>query len=211
MKIAILFYGRLNKFREHKDNILNAVGNDNDIDIFLSCSNEPDNIVAEFIDLYKPVDVLNQSIILPITLLQAIENKNRKNGIINNIILHFMNKSNVFKLLLNYINKTGIKYDIVISLRLDLLLDDKFNFSNFINNNNFIYIPEGNDWEGGINDQIAYGNIEAMKKYMFIFNNMIYLLNNKNNVIHPERLTRENIYHNNLNMIRFNLKYTIDK
>jgi hypothetical protein len=211
MKIAILFYGRLNKFREHKDNILNAVGNDNDIDIFLSCSNESDNIVAEFIDLYNPVDVLNQRVILPITLLQAIENKNRKNGIINNIILHFMNKSNVFKLLLNHINKTGIKYDIVISLRLDLLLYDKFNFSNFINNNNFIYIPEGNDWEGGINDQIAYGNIEAMRKYMFIFNNMIFLLNNKNNLIHPETLVRENIYHNNLNMIRFNLKYTIDK
>lgn len=50
-----------------------------------------------------------------------------------------------------------------------------------------------------------------MQKYMCVFNNMIYLLNNKNNVIHPERIVRENIYYNNLNMMRFNLNYIIDK
>ena len=210
MKIAILFYGRLNKFKEHKDNLLNAVGNDNcdDIDIFLSCSNEPDNIVSEFIELYKPKAILNQNIILYQSMLNSLENKYRRDGCTKNIILHFMNKLNVFKLLINYINKTNNKYDIIISLRLDLLIQDKFNF---INNNNFIYIPEGNDWEGGINDQIAYGNLEVMQKYMCVFNNMIYLLNNKNNVIHPERIIRENIYYNNLIMMRFNLNYIIDK
>ena len=222
MKIALLFYGRLNKFKEHKDNLLNAIGTHNDIDIFLSCSNEPDNIVSEFIELYKPKAILNETVILSSNIIINLEDKyiskfkyisklgKNPKGYTNNMILHFMNKLNVIKLLLNYICTTNNKYDIVISLRLELLLFNNFNFDNYINNDEYIYIPNCYDFDG-VNDQIAYGNLEAMKKYMSIFNNMIYILNIRNNLLHPETLIKENIELNNLKIIRFNLNYILDK
>ena len=46
---------------------------------------------------------------------------------------------------------------------------------------------------------------------MSIFNNMIYILNIRNNLLHPETLIKENIKLNNLNIIRFNLNYILDK
>jgi hypothetical protein len=208
MKIAILFYGRLNKFREHKDNLLNSLGRDNEVDIFLSCSNEPDNIFEQFVDLYKPKAALNQNIVLSPIFLQLLENRYKRGGNTNNVILHFINKLNLIKLLSNYIDKTKIKYDIVISLRFELLLYNNFNFDNHINNSDYIYIPDCNNYDG-VNDQIAYGNFEAMKKYMSLFNNIIYIIKNKNNLMHPETLVRENIDYYNLKIIRFNLNYVI--
>jgi hypothetical protein len=83
---------------------------------------------------------LNQNIVLSSILIKLLENKyalrfgNNPKGYTNNMILHFINKKNVIKLLLNYINKTNVKYDIIMSLRFELLVHDKFDFSYFINN-----------------------------------------------------------------------------
>jgi hypothetical protein len=43
MKIAILVYGRLNKCDLHYDNIINSIGNKNDIDFYMSSDNSDQN------------------------------------------------------------------------------------------------------------------------------------------------------------------------
>ena len=120
------------------------------------------------------------------------------------MICHFINKQRVFELL----EKHNETYDIVVSLRIDIVFKNKFDFSNIVENT--IYIPDNYDW-GGINDQVAYGNMEVMKKYNYIFKNIIYLLDNKLSIVHPETLTLANIIFNKLKINRFKLSYFIER
>jgi hypothetical protein len=79
---------------------------------------------------------------------------------------------------------------------------------------NTIYIPYGNDYADygkfdRINDQIAYGNVDAMKKYNYI--NPVDLLEKQLSIPHPESLNFANIIFNNLQVERFDLKYYLDR
>ena len=120
---------------------------------------------------------------------------------------HFINKNRVFLLLEEYINKTSIHYDVVISLRIDLVFQNSFDFNNLLDNT--IYIPAGNDWLDGINDQLAYGKIDVMKKYNSI--NPVNLLEQKLTVPHPESLNLANINFHKLEIKRVNLNHIIDR
>ncbi len=84
----------------------------------------------------------------------------------------------------------------------------KFNFSEL--KANTIYIPEGCDYVvNGINDQIAYGKVEVMKKYNGI--NPVLLLEQRLSIPHPESLTYANIKYHNLNIQRFPFHYVINR
>ena len=63
----------------------------------------------------------------------------------------------------------------------------------------------------GINDRLAIGDFESMKKYMYIFDNCIHLLENNLSFPHPESLTLGNIQYNNLNIERFDLFHEIQR
>jgi hypothetical protein len=72
--------------------------------------------------------------------------------------------------------------------------------------NNTIYIPFGYDYiNNAINDQIAYGKIDVMKKYNSI--NAVDLLERKLSIVHPESLNYANIHFHKLNIIRPLIKY----
>ena len=76
--------------------------------------------------------------------------------------------------------------------------------------NNVIYIPKDYDWVvNGLNDQIAYGKIDVMKKYNSI--NIVELLENNLSIPHPESLNFANIKLNNIIVERVNLIYKLDK
>jgi hypothetical protein len=209
MRIAVLIYGRLNKCAEHYNNILNSIGN-HDIDFFLSSDNSSENLLNEFIHLYKPICYTNEII----NHNYNINNyPNRRPEMIYEVcekmIRHFINKSRVFLLLENYIN-TGIHYDCVVSLRIDCVFQNNFVFDNL--EDNTIYIPNCYDYvHNGINDQIAYGKINTMKKYNSIINNMIYLLDNNLSIFHPESLNYSNIQYNKLTIERVNILYYLEK
>jgi hypothetical protein len=85
--------------------------------------------------------------------------------------------------------------------------------NNFIFNNledNTIYIPYNYDYvDNGINDQVAYGNIDVMKKYNSI--NPLDLLEKKLSIPHPESLNYANIIFHKLQIERVNIKYNLDK
>jgi hypothetical protein len=107
-----------------------------------------------------------------------------------------------------YIRSTDVQYDIVISLRIDCVFHNNFVFNKL--EENTIYIPSGRDYvDKGINDQIAYGNVDVMRKYNSI--NIVNLLEQKLSIPHSENLNYANIHLNNLKIERFNLGYYLHR
>jgi len=121
---------------------------------------------------------------------------------------HFINKNRVLVLLEEHIKACNIQYDCVVSLRLDCVFQTGFVFDNL--EDNTIYIPAGYDHVAkAVNDQIAYGKIDVMKKYNSI--NPVDLLEKKLSIPHPESLNLANILFNKLEIQRPSIKYSLYK
>jgi hypothetical protein len=205
MHISVLVYGRLNNCVKHYDNIMESLGKYNDIDFFLSSDNSNELLLNDFITLYKPKLYNNNPIHYDYDLGKY---PIRYETNINNMTRHFINKNRVLHLFDEYINKNNIQYDCVVSLRIDCIFKNIFNFDNL--ENNTIYIPSGFDYvENGINDQVAYGKVDVMKKYNSI--NPIDLLEKNLSISHPESLNYANILFHKLNIKRPNIEYYLDR
>ena len=74
----------------------------------------------------------------------------------------YFHKYRCFRLLEAYQQKYGIKFNCVILFRADVNSQEEFVIKR--PEEETLYIPEGKDYYG-LNDQIAYGNYESMKKY----------------------------------------------
>jgi hypothetical protein len=210
MRIAVLVYGRLNKCVEQYDNIIQSLGENNDIDFFLSSDNSSDVLLNDFIRLYKPILYNNDPVKYDYDLNNYPGKRIETN--IHNMTCHFINKNRVFLLLEEHISKNNIHYDCALSLRVDCIIKNKFIFDSF--EDNTIYIPSGYDHVEydlceRINDQIAYGKVDVMKKYNSI--NPVDLLDKKLSIPHPESLVYANIHYHKLNVVRTNLDYCLDE
>ncbi len=200
MHIAVLIFGRLYKCIEHYNNVIQHLGQDNQIDFFLSSDNSPE--INEFIELYKPKAYDNSTITYDYDLNKYPGKHSVTN--IHNMTCHFINKNRVFALFQEYKSN----YDCVVSLRIDCLFQSKFDFSKL--EENTIYIPEGADWvDKGLNDQIAYGKVDVMEKYNSI--DPVYLLENKLSIPHPESLNYANVHLHKLNIERPIIKYYLHR
>ena len=206
MHIAVLVYGRLNKCVEHYDNIIESIGKHNEIDFFLSSDNSSESLLSDFIHLYKPILYNNEPVHYDYDLGKYPGKRYETN--IHNMTCHFINKNRVFLLLEEHTNKNNIHYDCAISLRVDCVIKNNFTLNNL--EDNTIYIPFGYDWiENAVNDQIAYGKVDVMKKYNYI--DPVDLLERNLSIPHPETLTYANIIFYKLQIERVNMKYNLDK
>ena len=208
MHIALLLYGRIEKFKDNYDRILDVIGKNNTVDIFYSSDYEPPQKIAEFIELYKPVKIVNERIIHANIIskypnLFDYQNNNR----FYSFECQYINKMRVFMLLDEYLKETNITYDLVICTRMDLEFCSVI--PTIIPKENTIYIPLESDFEGGINDQFALGTVEVMRKYCNLYKNLIYLLENKLSIAHPENLTKANLVYNNIIIKRFSLMFFV--
>lgn len=172
MKIAILFSGRIFRFGNHYNNIMENIVQGHDADFFLSHSPELDEDLDAFCEIYNPVAVCND----PIPDFDFTQYPTFPEICMNrrNYICMLYNRKRVFNLLEEYIKKTGIYYDYIISYRLDLFAYNKIDYNI---QSNILYIPEGSD-HLGINDQVAYGTYESMKVYMNAFDNIDNIMKN---------------------------------
>lgn len=208
MRIAILVYGRLNKCVEHYKNTVESIGEEHEVDFFVSSDNSEESVLNDFISLYKPVLYDNTKIIPNTDMCNYLKNCRNKRAETNmhNMICHFTNKKRVFNLL----EQSKKTYDVIISLRIDLIFYNKFNF--VTPDINTIYIPNCCDYvNNGINDQIAYGSMEVMEKYNNLISNILYLCSNNLSIPHPESLHYANLKFHKINIGRFNLSYIINR
>ena len=138
MRIAVLIFGRLNKCAEHYDNIVEKLGKYHTIDFYASSDNSLESIVNTFISLYKPIAYDNS----PVQYDYDLGKYPTREGvvtIIHNMTCHFINKNRVWKLFENYMHANNISYDVAVSMRLDLVFNNAFNFEHLLPNT--IYIP----------------------------------------------------------------------
>lgn len=199
MHFAVLIFGRLNKCIEHYQNITESIGLEHTLDFFLSSDDSPDFLLQEFIELYKPISYINDKIVHEYKFENyPTQVEASKNG---NMTRHYINKSRVFQLFEKYVTNNSVKYDAIIALRLDIVFHNKFTFSLHLEDNT-IYIPSDHD-NYGLNDRVAYGNIDVMRKYMNIIHNVYYLLNIKKCNRHSECLTLANVIYHRINICRF--------
>jgi hypothetical protein len=205
MRIAVLVFGRLNRCAEHYENIMESLG-DNDIDFFVSSDNAPENILEDFIYFYNPKLYNNKPISYNYDLSKYPGRRYETR--IDIMTRHFINKNRVLGLLEEYIDKTKVKYDCVLSLRVDCVFKDYFFFDSI--QENTVYIPYGFDWvENGINDQLAYGKIDVMRKYNSI--NPLELLEKGLSIPHPESLNCANINFHKLLVERPDIDYYLER
>jgi hypothetical protein len=207
MRIAILIYGRLNDFSINYKYIMYALSNYDSVDFFCSSDNSDESHLYEFIDICKPIDYINDKISTD-EFKYFYDFPKHPSTNIDNMICHFINKNRVYNLLFKYIEANNKHYDIIMYLRADLKIYEKFNFEHPKDNN--IYIPLGADF-GGINDQIAYGNLDVMKIYAYLIFKCELLISNHLTLVHPETLTLANLIYNKLTINRFSLVYHIQK
>lgn len=190
LNIAVLVYGRIKKVNDSYSYITNSLKKNKNIDFFLSSDNADSNDLNSFIEKYNPkaFDNTPKNTDYERKKLSAYPKSHETN--LSNMLKHFMNKLKVFTLFEEYYIKNNITYDVVLAIRCDIYDISEFNFDNIIYNN--IYIPIIFNY-ADMNDQIAYGNIAVMKKYMSIYNYLDNLIIEKNCNIHPETLTLYNL------------------
>ena len=208
MRIALLFYGRISSFREQYSKIFDVIGRENTVDIFSSSDYEPSERIAEFRKLYNPVKSVHKRIIHDHYQYKYPRyDRDMRYDFNYSNECHFINQMRVYMLLDEHMKNTNIHYDMVICTRFDL------NYFSIIPKglpgNNTVYIPFDSDYEGGINDHFAMGSVEVMRKYCYLYKNLVFLIQNRLSPPHAENLNKANIIYNNLNLARFPLVYKI--
>lgn len=200
MKVAIFFSGRVKGFvKSH----LKSFKEKYSADFYTSCGSHResfDEFVKEFIE--EPEKRSNYSEVkIPkefYNFRKATETK------IENCSSMFFHNQNCIKLIKN----SGVKYDIIIKYRADITSDsilDIYQLSPI--EENTIYVPEGNDF-GGINDQIAYGDLSSMEKYCNIFQNIPKICNDGHR-FHPETLVFRNLEMEKVNVARVKYSWSL--
>ena len=113
----------------------------------------------------------------------------------------YYHNKRAFDLILNYQKTHSVQFDLVLKFRADIKYTQPLHF--YIPLKDRLYIPEGNDYEEGINAYIAYGDLESMKKYSYMVD-CIESIIKTNYMFHSENMLK--VYLDivcKMNIIRF--------
>jgi hypothetical protein len=208
MKIAILFSGRIAKFDVHYENIINNIVQSHDADFFLSRApdlpNETDEQVEEFKELYCPKAVQNTAHTFSTDYSGLVLHPQTN---MHNFMSMWFNRRRVFQMMMDYANETNTIYDMVISLRLDSLNEEPLDYGRMVLAENTVYVPENYDW-GGLNDQMAIGNVSSMAIYMMLFDD-IWNLMRRQPAFGPETILLAHLLNNSIHISRFPFQYKL--
>lgn len=100
-----------------------------------------------------------------------------------------------------------LKPDIVIKFRSDVI--PSMEFPDIIPEPNTVYHPSCNIYSG-INDQVALGDFESMRKYCDLYNHLEEYVRSKQCNFHPETLLLHHLRTVGLNIKTFNFNYSLD-
>ena len=209
MKIAILFSGRIDTTIEQYNNIMNNLAQSNDVDFFISHSKTDENIIQDFVNLYKPKKIIeSDESYFDCSMYKSLSEKAK-----HHTMCMYLNRKKVCNLLKEYINENNINYDIIISGRCDLVFNERLNINSLMNhiNNNELCIPNPQCDYTGINDQFAIGNYKTITTYLQIYDSLFKILETDSLLFHAEQLLARYLKLENENIYRFNISYFIKR
>jgi hypothetical protein len=208
MKIAILFSGRITADMQQYENVMGLI-NSNEADIFICYQkNSNPEVVKSLISLYRPKKITeNDEIVFPVDKYQPFYG-----AVPYNVVCMQKARYIMKSLFQEYVEETKTEYDIVISTRMDNFYNTfpKWDELLPVIRDNHLCIPEGNDWGGGVNDQIAVGNYHTISLYLSIYDSLFHLLES-GVIMHPETLLLHYLQSYDQNITRFPLSYFINR
>jgi hypothetical protein len=99
----------------------------------------------------------------------------------------------------------GIKYDVIFWLRGDLVLGEPFTEWHLEQAQGRILVPFGNDYHGGINDQLCLGDPDSMTK---LCDQLLFVDEYMQEIdMHPERMMYHHLVKQKINMAKFSYTY----
>lgn len=206
MKIAIVFTGRIYKYEEHYENIMNNLVQGNDVDFFVSHSPELQENINHFKELYKPKLFIDD----PFIYIDCEKYPKSSTTNRHSCLCMYYNRYRIGKQLQYYINANHVNYDLIISSRTDIFFHKKLDLNLLIamSFDSIVCIPNEEFDYGGINDQFAAGTILCMNTYFNLYEKIITLCEN-GCIFHPESLLKVYLDSEGIKIFRFYLPYKI--
>jgi hypothetical protein len=125
----------------------------------------------------------------------------------------FWGTKEVNRLKSEYEKENNFKYDIVFKTRFDEIyfteLNPKEILNIIINNNRYIYIPKGTYTDGGVNDQIAFGNSENMDIYAQMYDMFNTYFELDKYISHTEYMLKFHLQKQNVQVLNSDLMFRI--
>jgi len=178
MRIAVLLAGRIRSWKIHYPLFQSHLIQGHDCDIFLSHSQELEEDLEGFKDLYHPVAVRNDLADFDPHLTKMMRRKfpslfSSWKDYLDRMCRFLVNKHRVYRLLLDHVGKNPkIHYDFVVMYRTEICPQKKVPWDLLLtharDHPHSLYIPSGDDY-GGINDRMAIGSVRAMRYYCQLF------------------------------------------
>ena len=210
-KVAVLFSGRIKGYT-HAQPSLEALQKKYDATFFVSLNKEQR---SEYIDKFCTTfniggdQITIQKAISPDWLRSFDVDYDGGGEGKDSIRVDWMysmveNIHSAFNLIAPYEEKYNVKFDCIVFYRADI--DSQETMAISMPQENTVHIPEGAD-NYGINNQVAYGNYDTMKKYSELVNNLQKLCGEQKIRYHPETLLKHHLENEGLNIVRFPFNY----
>lgn len=92
-------------------------------------------------------------------------------------------------------------FDVYIRMRYDIRLTGVVRLEDYPLDDDVVYIPSGHDYHDGVNDQMAFGNYEAMRRYYSVY--LLHpLLFHLGKVFHTESYLKYALDHQRVRIVR---------
>jgi len=205
LRIAILMAGRIYNYKDAYPNIMENIVQGNTADFFLSHSPELNEDLEDFNRIFQPKILNNDPHDIKV-INPAFQHQNREN-----VIKMLYNRQRIFNDFKKYMADHHATYDLIISYRADTMTFDKLDYNLFTNTSrNTVYVPHDFDWSHiGTCDQMAFGNVTVMEKYMSIYNDIDRYLGVQGTRITGEELVYRCLAMNGIQTVRFKLKHRL--
>lgn len=172
MKVCLIYSGWLRSYDRCKTNHLDAMGDHEIVEVHINES----HVDPEY---FKHDDWVYNANKAPETIVRTTLNQ-------------------WFNMMLAF-SSAPKDCDVYVRMRYDILIHGRLDFSDI--EPNTVYIPSGNDYRDGINDQLAYGDYESIRKYYDVYNNYDTLYNN-GCLFHTETMVKRNLDYSNVKVKR---------
>ena len=207
MKVAVIFVGRIKGYAPYLSKLL-EFKNRYAPTYYCSLNRPADNDEAsklfdEELDKFaKELGITRENMNLETTPFPDFlkDVKNYKSWSPNNAYSMFYHENKAFSLIENDVVRNKRQYDCILYCRADMDSEDKLVLE--IPKPNVIYIPSGEDFDG-INDKLAYGNFDSMKKYCSVIKDLTS--SESMNGMMPESILKRHLDAEKLEVVR--IKY----